>query len=208
VGAPCRRGDGGSQRADLAVAGWGTPVGVWVNTSAAGAYDIIMPVGAAAGDWVFVSFPYPMTGDIELVLADSGTTWDVAKWYNPLDTADPWQTHRVGSNVNEFTTINNMMGVWLHLTASDGVLTTGTTGDYSAVNVDITLSTGWNLVSYPSATNMLASTTLPGVADMVAYYDNAAPYLITDAAPGTITFSEGNAYWVHVTADTLWSVNP
>ncbi len=177
-------------------------------------YEIPIPASAGNGDWVFVSFPYPMSGNIETILDDSvggggGTTWDVAKWYNPLDAADPWKTYRVGASTNEFTTINNQMGVWLQLTSSDGVLSTGLTGDYSSIAVDINLYTGWNLVSYPSATSRLASTTLPAViADAVAYYDDAAPYLITDAVPGAVTFIEGNAYWVHVTADTLWSVAP
>ncbi len=43
---------------------------------------------------------------------------------------------------------------------------------------------------------------------MVAYYNSGAPYLVTEALPTAVTFSEGNAYWVHVTADAAWSVAP
>ena len=74
--------------------------------------------------------------------------------------------------------------------------------------MNINLYIGWNLVSYPSATSRAASATLPVEADMVAYYDAASPYLITDALPGAVTFVEGNAYWVRVTGNTIWSVAP
>ena len=177
------------------------------------AYDIDL-AGYSAGDWAFVSFPYPMSGNIDAILDDSvygggGTTWDVAKWYNPLDATDPWKTYRFGASTNDLATIDNTMGIWIRLTATDGTLSTGLTGDYSGAAVNINLFSGWNLVSYPSATSRQGDATLPPEADFVAYYDGGAAYLITaDAAPGAVTFSEGNAYWVHVASDTVWSVNP
>ncbi len=174
------------------------------------AYDIDMSA-FTAGSWAFVSFPYVMSGNIETVLTDAsggGTTWDVAKWYDPQDAEDPWRTHRIGESGNDLATINNQMGVWLHLLTIDDFLTTSTIGDYAAGNVDIPLYVGWNLVSYPSATDRTASDTLPAQADMVAYYNVSAEYLITDALPTAVTFVEGNAYWVRVTADVVWSVAP
>ena len=178
-------------------------------------YDIPISPAAGNGDWVFVSFPYTISGNIETVLDDSilgdgGTTWDVAKWYDPQDTADPWKAYRAGVSTSDLVTINNHMGIWLHLTANGGnqLLTTGVAGSYSAGAVNISLYAGWNLVSYPSATSRLASTTLPGAADMVAYYNSGAPYLVTEALPTAVTFSEGNAYWVHMTSAATWTVNP
>ncbi len=169
--------------------------------------------GFSTGDWSFISFPYSTIGNIETILDDSvlgdgGTTWDVAKWYDPQDTTDPWKTYRAGASTNDLATIDNTMGVWVHLTANGGdqKLTTSVASDYSGSNVAISLYTGWNLVSYPSATARLASTTLPGQADMVAYYNSGATYLVTEALPTAVTFSEGNAYWVHVTSDAFWFV--
>ena len=173
-------------------------------------FDISL-TGFSAGDWAFVSFPDTgVSGNIETilddsVLGDSGTLWDVAKWYDPQDTADPWKTYRSGASTNDLVTIDNTMGVWIHLTQNNGddVLTISVDGAYAGGNVNINLYTGWNMVSFPSAT---PSTALPGVADNMAYYNGGATYLVTDAAPGSVLMTEGNAYWIHVTSDVVWSV--
>ena len=179
-------------------------------------YDIPIPVTAAADDWVFISFAYVMSGPIEVVLDDTvhgggGTTWDVAKWYDPQDDADPWKTHRIGAPNNDLVTIDHTMGVWLHLVSHDGgTLSTGITGDYSAGAVLITLEPGWNMVGYPSSTPRDAAATLPIGADFIAVYNGALSYLIEDfpVVPGAVTMSEGNGYWVHAIAIIIWFVDP
>jgi hypothetical protein len=91
----------------------------------------------------------------------------------------------------------------------DNHITTGQEGVYPAVPVNIDLFNGWNMVSYPSATARLASTTLPAQADTVAVFDSGQPYGIRDETVLTgVTLTEGNAYWVHVTADCTWQVDP
>jgi hypothetical protein len=106
--------------------------------------------------------------------------------------------------------VNNTMGVWLWITANGGdqVLTLNS---YVAIpaSTGITLKAGWNLVGYPSMTNRLASTTLPGVADRVSVWSATSPYVIDYSDKSLVTMSHGNAYWVRVTADTTWTVtNP
>ncbi|MCK5024232.1 MAG: hypothetical protein KAR56_01290 [Thermoplasmata archaeon] len=168
--------------------------------------------GYSTGDWAFISFPVVASGNIRTVLDDSnpdgdnGTFWDVAKWYNPQDAADPWKTYRVGAATNDLITIDNTMGVWLHLTASDGTLSTGMTGTYSAVPVNIDLYAGWNLVGYPTQVSELATDALFGTgATLVAEYVAGVPY-ISDEALGDVTMVEGEAYWVYVNTDTPWTV--
>lgn len=197
--------------------GWGPTMTVWINVigSTQAPYDIVM-TGHSAGDWVFVSFPIAISGNIQDVLndalnGDGLTTWDIAKWYNPQDAADPWKTYRVGGMFNDLATLNNAMGVWLHLTANAGdqILTTGMIGDYSTVAVNVNLWAGWNLVGYPSATAQLASATLPVLyADMISVYIASSPYVSDTTDLSSVTMSHGNAYWVHVTADCVWTVNP
>jgi hypothetical protein len=178
------------------------------------AYDIDL-TGKAANSWVFVSFPIAVSGNIQTILADAtlgdgSTTWTVAKWYNPQTPADPWKTYRVGSTTNDLTTISNAMGVWLWITANGGdfQLTTGVTGGYSASNVVVNLYTGWNLVGYPSATSRAETATLTNAAiDYVAVWQAGTPY-ITEHAKGASMMVEGNAYFVHSTADVTWTVVP
>jgi murein tripeptide amidase MpaA len=166
---------------------------------------------AGRSGWVFVSYPVTVTGNIETVLndatnGDAGTNWDVAKtWSNQQK---KWLTYRKGGTMNTFTNLNNTMGVWLHLTANgaDQALQLPSTGAYPGTT-QIYLYTGWNLVGYPSATARLASNTLPAQADMVSEWQSASPYIV-DRAPGAVTMSHGNGYWVRVTADCVWTVQP
>ncbi len=170
--------------------------------------------GKSAGTWVFVSFPIDVSGNIQTILndatlGDAGTAWTMAKWYNPQTPADPWKTYRVGGTANDLAAINNAMGVWLWITANGGDqdLTVAVEGNYPASAATVNLYAGWNLVGYPSATGRAESTTLPAQADYVAVWQAASPY-ISQHAKGSSTMSHGNAYWVHVTADCTWVVNP
>lgn len=169
------------------------------------AYDIDL-TGRSAGDWAFVSFPVSVIGDIETILDDPATDWDVAKyWDAPSQT---WRSHRKGSGMNTFDTINNQMGVWLHLTAvAEDKLTLNVLGSYPTGQVQITLYHGWNMVGYPSQTNQTANLALFGTGtSMISVYQAASPYLKDYSDLASVTMAQGNAYWVWVPSDTTWDV--
>jgi hypothetical protein len=175
-------------------------------------YDINL-AGHLPGTWAFVSFPYAISGSITAILndathGDGGTIWTVAKWYDPQDAADHWKTYRTGGTANDLATIDSAMGVWLFITANgeDQKLTTGAMGYYPSTAVNIQLYAGWNMVGYPSATPSLASATLPAQADKISVWQSGAPYIV-DSPLGSVTMSEGNAYWVHATADCTWAIS-
>ncbi|MCK5397389.1 MAG: S8 family serine peptidase, partial [Thermoplasmata archaeon] len=175
-------------------------------------YDIDTS-GIAVGEWAFVSFAYVMNDDIEAVLADSsgtGTEWDIAKWYDPADANNPWKTYSINSpSLSDMPQINQNMGVWLHLTANDGTLTTSTVGDYSGSAIGITLQPGWNLVGYPSATGENAFDSLLGLGvNWIGEYQAASPYINDESDLTQVDLSEGNAYWIHVDALAVWTVDP
>jgi hypothetical protein len=167
--------------------------------------------GKTAGQWVFVSFPSALSGNIQTILNDgtSGdglTTWSVAKWYNGQ--TKTWTSFRA-TGVQTLTTLSNQMGVWLYLTANGGdqKITVSSYVAPPASAVNINLYTGWNMVGYPSMTARLGSVTLPAQATAVSVWQVATPY-ITDSTPGAVTMSHGNAYWVRVSADCVWTVQP
>jgi hypothetical protein len=173
--------------------------------------------GVADDTWVFVSFPLSLSGQAITIIddstwGDSGTTWDLLQWYDPLDTADHWKSYSSDKPalLNDLPDVNNAMGLWIHITGNDGdqILTVGS-GAYSGSAVDIQLYSGWNLVGYPSTTSRRADLTLPAQVTKLGVYDLAQPYGIRDVSDLTsVFFVEGEAYWVYANADTIWSVTP
>ncbi len=160
--------------------------------------------------WMFVSYPITVAGNIETVFddatnGDGGTDWDVAKVFDNV--AKMWMTHRKGSSVNTFTDVSNLMGIWLHVTSNGGdqALSILPTGENPAVE-SITLYTGWNMVGFPCLTQMLASETLPAQADYVSVWQESSPYIQDFTDKSLVTMSDGNGYWIRVTADCVWTV--
>ena len=173
-------------------------------------YEIPL-TGKAANSWVFVSFPSGLSGNILTVLNDATkgdgfTTWSKAKWYD--GTTKIWKSFS-SAGAQTFTNIDNTMGVWLWLTANGGDQAL-TLSSYAAIpaSTGIQLYAGWNMVGYPCANPSWASATLPAEADMVSVYSNVTPFVQDYSDLSAVTMSHGNAYWVHVTADCTWTIQP
>lgn len=174
-------------------------------------YEIDL-AGKPANGWSFTSFPVQVSGHIETVLndaktGDGGTDWDVAKWFD--GTSQRWMSYRKGTTTNTFSTINNQMGIWLHLTQNTGdeMLTLGVSGSFPSAQVQIQLYAGWNMVGYPSQTPATAFAALAGTnADIVSVYTSSTPYIQDRADLGNVTMTDGSAYWVKVPTDCTWDV--
>ena len=144
-------------------------------------------------------------------LNDADTSWDIIKYYDCQDIQDPWKSYNLAKppGLNDLMNVSYTMGLWVHIpdagSLGDGFIDIegimpGTTA--------IPLYTGWNLVGYPSITPVLASDTLPPVADIMSVYDATNPYMIRDITDMTTeTLSCYNGYWIHVTADAMWIVD-
>ena len=159
--------------------------------------------------WVLLSFPIGATGSPGTVLDDGAygdgmTTWIVAKTWDNVN--KKWLSYRPGGASNTFNYVDNTMGIWLQIVSNGGdqSLTVGSDLGYPD-SLNIHLYTGWNLIGWPSATSMSASM-IPNV-DKVAVYQTEPPYII-DLMPWEVTLSQGNGYWVHVTADCQWTLEP
>ena len=155
--------------------------------------------------WNLISFPLiPSDTSVENLLDSISGNWDTVKWYDPSDQADHWKSYRMGMSTNDLTDIDNTMGFWLHVTDStDDLVIYGT----EPVIINISLSAGWNLVSYPCNTTDIVANALWGTgADRVECYDGSSSYLISEMGPAEMMMP-GNGYWVHVSADSIWAVD-
>ncbi len=168
-------------------------------------FDIPVHLG-----WNLISVPLIQNDtDILTVLDDShgdgNTTWNVVKWYNQLTTSDHWKTYRMNGTNNDLSNIDNTVGIWIDITAvGDGYLTVY--GDYST-STQIILKAGWNMVGYPAQTSVNITTALGGINDVpVEGYSSSSSYLITQL-PGSYMMKPGEGYWVHVSADIVWTVD-
>jgi hypothetical protein len=187
-----------------------------LTAGAALPHDIIVSdPGGPWPAWRFLSFPITANGNVASVLddtfGDSGTTWDMVQWYDPLDTSDHWKSYNAyAPALSDMPSVSNRMGLWVHITANggDGLLSCGL-GDYPGSTTSIQLFSGWNLVGYPSATSRRADLTLPVQVTAMAVYNSAQPYDFTDVTDlTTVWMVEDEAYWVYTPSDVMWNVDP
>ncbi|TET89469.1 MAG: CRTAC1 family protein [Methanomassiliicoccales archaeon] len=130
--------------------------------------------------------------------------WDKAWSYNSWDTSDPWKMNALGKPVNDFVTVAPSTGIWVNVLTSDYFTVAGGVPE----NVQISLSTGWNLVGYPSfrsdyyIADLIADTQC---VEIEGYFLPAVPYYLTKLLPTDLMMT-GGAYWVRVPADVTWTV--
>ncbi len=152
--------------------------------------------------WNMVSFPW-MNTTTTLSDALSGLSWDRAMVYNNQNKV--WYTYntaRADKYNLGFPTLDNTMGIWVHVTSSGSE--NGPTTNIGTTTVS--LYKGWNLVGYPSNTVRTVSNALSGIPyDIVQTYNTTTGQIQTLA--DTDNMVPGKAYWIHVTADATWSVD-
>jgi len=151
--------------------------------------------------WNLISMPLQLSSmEIADVLKDMD--YVTVKYY---DTVDGWKTYSSFKPdvLNDLETIDNTMGIWINGN-TDAMVSTGP----MLGPTGITLKTGWNLVGYPTLNDsVMAQDAFWGTgADSIEKYDAANPYLISEVSP-TYIMQPGEAYWVHVPADTVWVVD-
>jgi hypothetical protein len=141
--------------------------------------------------------------------------WSAVELYDAWDTADHWKFNlRNGtSTLNEITAINNTQAFWACIYnavrySSAGIIT----------NMSIPLNEGWNLVPYPLAArnqntqqirdHLIANCPSFGGSynDMEIFNRSGAAQYRLSIPVGTETLTHQDAFWVRVTADTVWTV--
>lgn len=163
-------------------------------------YNITLTEG-----WNLISTPLIQPDEsIDKVLENITGKWNVVKYYDTTDADDPWKTYRVGASTNDLANIDETMGFWINITEQNVNLTVSGTEPSST---SITLYAGWNLVGYPTQTTETVANALWGTGcDRVEVFNATEPYLIKEVE-ATYVMKPGEGYWVHVPADSTWTVD-
>jgi hypothetical protein len=164
-------------------------------------FDINVQLG-----WNLLSFPLVQSNTSILnVLGSISGNWDVCQAYDATDPEDPWKTYATFTPppLNDLWDLDRTMGFWLHVTDDSQPLTIF--GD-KPVSTNISMYAGWNLVGYPTLKNYTVADALWGTgADKVMVQDDMEPYRVKEVGP-TYMMHAGEGYWVHVVADSVWTV--
>jgi parallel beta-helix repeat protein len=159
--------------------------------------------------WNLISVPLNIPSlTLPAQLLDGDTMWNRVMWYDPITAQDHWkQFNKAWSlTLNDLSRIDMSMGFWINITdVGDGYLSLS--GNLPT-STQIQLRAGWNLVGYPTlCTNMTVGIAFWGTgADIVEVFNQTAPYR-TKVAGSKYLMKPGEGYWVHVPADTIWTVD-
>ncbi len=165
--------------------------------------------------WNLVSFDIrPTSNAVANVLSSLGSNFELVYAWNAETSS--WMKYDPSMGFGDtLTTLDETMGFWIYMNTADTLVVSGTLPTTN----DITLKTGWNLVGFPAAVNLVlpeafsahgVSTDFSLVyayhasdtADTWKVFDRAAPVWandLTELAPGW-------GFWVKVSADHTWVV--
>lgn len=164
----------------------------------------IFTLDLAAG-WNLVSVPIGLFNtDLVSILSPISGLWDNVKYYDITDPMDPWKSYRVGGTANDLFEADNTMALWVHTSSACKLPLFGV----RSASTQIILHSGYNFVGYPTLTpGLTVGEALWGTgADRVEVMDQGSPTLLMTVGPNYV-LSPGQGLWIHVAADTVWTVN-
>ena len=110
--------------------------------------------------------------------------------------------------LNSLDSITTNMGFWISVNSTVPVILHSHDVEFNQP-VEVQLYKGWNLIGYPSTNDdVTLAEAMCGVPwDMVQFSDQSRPYNLR-YMPATMRMEPGRGYWVHVSMDCVWTVNP
>ena len=150
-----------------------------------------------------VSYPlYVADESSDAVLSMIQASYDSLWKYD--EDAESWLSFSSSKAWKSAMTLNISDGWWINVSEDTYFDVTGTIPG----SVDINLKAGWNLVGYPSLTDRTVADALIGVSySRLEGFDDLSPYHLR-ALSDTDYVTTGMGYWIYVTQDTVWTVNP
>ncbi len=160
--------------------------------------------------WNFIGLPLsPASSDIDYILADIIDDVEVAWYYNGA--TDTWY-YFIPDGPQNLTEMTEGKGYWVKITNPCTLIVDGTE---PPLPYDIPLVADWNLISLPETPS--PSTIGDVLADIINdvevvwYYDGATDtwfYYIPGGPPPSLTeMTEGNAYWIRMTAPNTLTID-
>jgi hypothetical protein len=155
--------------------------------------------------WFLLGCPLPQTNTTVEYIKQSIPA-DFIRLFRRLDGWLSWSIYW-SPGLNTLTDIYMDEGFWAHLTGNGRYALAGYVEDKA-----ITLYAGWNLVAYPFAARSMTTAAIE--AHLTANCPSYAGMLIADhtqlyqlkVPTGTENIFHLQAFWIHVTADTTWTV--
>lgn len=164
-------------------------------------YDLTLVEG-----WNFISLPCaPLNTSLAMIMENIEGKWDRIMVYNSTD-ADHWKTFSTlrPETLNDLHNLNSRIGFWLNVTEAGVVFKFWGNMETST---NIQLHAGWNLVGYPSLTQRNVTNALAGTGyTSIESFNATAPYLMSQIEDSYI-MKPGEAYWIKVPSDTVWTVD-
>jgi hypothetical protein len=161
--------------------------------------------------WNLVSFPC-IDADTSINLFLENTTFEYFSFraYDAFDIADPWKSYNpnLPNWTIQDTSLSRKSGYWIYVDSTKNLLINGTLGTPSI----ITLSSGWNLMGYPSISARKSNDTfnqLESNFEYVYLYNASIPadkwklYKLNSSFPGNVTLNytvPNYGYWIYMTA--------
>jgi hypothetical protein len=189
---------------------WNTTAPNWVWNFTINATLDIFYIQLYEG-WNLISIPLiQLDTDLLDVLDSINGSYDAVQWYDASDTSDSWKHHHISKplNLNDLETVDNKMGIWIHITEPGGVLFQ-CSGIIPIENQSISLKTGWNLVGYPSLSNRTRTLSLNNLTfdlEVDAIWTYNASNQKWEQIGEFDYFERGKGYWVHAKTDCVWDV--
>jgi parallel beta-helix repeat protein len=160
--------------------------------------------------WNLISIPLIQEEqNLTKVLGSIDSWYDAVQWYDSIDKNDHWKHNKVGKPFgNDLNKLNESMGFWIHITQPGDTIFIYN-GTQPTVNQTINLTSGWNLVGYPSLSNKNRTDALNNIdfgSDVDAIWVHNATTQTWKEITVSDNFEVGRGYWIHSKVTKTWIV--
>ena len=175
----------------------------WTPPPPLATYNITLTPG-----WNLISLPLIQSDEsIDSVLSNISGKWDYIQAYDASDPADHWKSNNTfrPDQLNDLEILDHTMGFWINITEACTLEVMG----YEPVYSEITLYSGWNMVSYPAVNDTVytvADLKADTGATIVQGFNASQPYNIEVLADSYV-LKRGEGYWIKLDSATTWTVD-